>query len=52
MSVDRIFAMVREGRATPKQGAMLLQLRRELAWRRLPWWDRALRITWRVLFEW
>lgn len=34
--------LVRSGRITPADGARLLELRRELAWRRRPWWERAL----------
>lgn len=35
-----IIELVHSGRITAADGAFLLELRRELAWRRLPWWDR------------
>lgn len=43
MSVDRIHDLVRDGRITPTQGADLMMLRRQIAWHRLPWWERLLR---------
>lgn len=50
MSVHVVHDMVRTGRITPAQGAMLLQLRREIAWARQPWWVRALRVLGRMVF--
>ncbi len=49
MSVHLIHDLVRTGRATPAQGALLLQLRAELQWARLPWWRKALAIVGRVI---
>lgn len=47
-----IHDLVREGRITPADGALLLELRRELAWRRKPRWERALTVFWRMLWDW
>src|SRR5689334_8420354 len=39
--------LVISGRITPEQGAWLYELRHEIAWRRKPWWERALlRLLW------
>lgn len=38
---SRIRDMVRSGRITPEQDAWLLQFRREILWRRKPWWKKA-----------
>lgn len=46
-----IHDMARQGRITASQAAWLLELRRELAWRRRPWWDKTLTIMFRMLFE-
>lgn len=51
MSVSAIHDLVRSGRATPEQGAMLIELRQRLAWRRLPWWRKALTIAARAVFS-
>lgn len=40
----KIRELVHSGRITAADGAQLLELRRMLAWRRRPWWDRL--ITW------
>ena len=40
MSASAILNAVRSGRMTAERGAMLLELRRELAWRRQPLWFR------------
>lgn len=45
---SRIRDLVRSGRITPEQGAWLLQLRDEIAWRRKPWWAKALIVIVRV----
>lgn len=42
---------VRCGRITPEQGSWLLELRRELAWRRRPRWQRALILLVRAVFS-
>lgn len=47
-----IHSMVRDGRITPEQGALLLEYRRLLAWKRRPWWERAAIVAWRAVFEW
>lgn len=47
-----IHDMVRDGRITPREAALLLEFRRMLAWRRLPWWERAAIVAWRVVSEW
>jgi len=36
----KIRELVHSGRITAADGAQLLDLRRLLAWRRRPWWDR------------
>jgi hypothetical protein len=46
MSIDRIHDLVRSSRITPSDGALLLELRRVIAWRRLPWWKRLLHALW------
>lgn len=43
-AVQRVHDLVREGRISAHDGAMLLELRRQIAWRRLPWWVRWLDI--------
>lgn len=48
MSAPRILDLTRTGRISPETGALLLELRRRIAWRRRPWWERAV-IT---LLEW
>jgi hypothetical protein len=48
--VQRVHDHVREGRITPAQGAMLLELREELRLRRRPWWRRALSFLWKALW--
>ena len=40
MSASLIHDYVRNGRMTAYQGAVLLELRRELAWKREPLWFR------------
>jgi hypothetical protein len=47
--VSVILDLARRGRITPVQGATLLELRRELAWRRQPLWYRALVALFRAL---
>jgi hypothetical protein len=37
-----ILDLTRSGRITPSDGAALLEMRRLLAWRQLPWWERLL----------
>ncbi len=37
------------GRITAEQAVLLMQLRRELAWARLRWWQKLGRAVWRVL---
>jgi hypothetical protein len=44
-----IHDLVRQGRITPAQGALLLQLRAEIAYARKPWWERWLRFVGRFL---
>lgn len=39
-SFGSIQDLVRHGYITPAQGADLYEVRRLLAWRRRPWWDR------------
>jgi hypothetical protein len=51
-SVSEIHDLVRAGRITPDQGAMLLELRQRLLWVRRPWWERAMIIVWRMLWSW
>lgn len=47
MTRQSVSDLVRTGHITPEQGAWLLELRREIAWRRSPWWQRALlRLLW------
>ena len=50
--VSLVHQLVREGRVTPDQGAMLLEFRRQIAWSRLPWWQRAGLVLWRAVFTW
>jgi hypothetical protein len=50
MSTSRILDLCRTGRITPAQVAMLMQLRRELAWRPRPWWERACVVLWRAMW--
>lgn len=45
-----IHDLVLSGRITPAQGAMLLQLRAELAYARKAWWERAASFVGRVVF--
>lgn len=40
MSYSRIVELVITGRITPAQGAILLEMRREIQRRRRPWWLR------------
>lgn len=42
--------LVRSGRCTPEQGAMLLEMRRLVAWKRRPWWSRAIEVMARAVF--
>jgi hypothetical protein len=42
--------LVRSGRITPADGALLLQLRAEIEYARKPRWERALRFIARVVF--
>jgi hypothetical protein len=50
-AVWRIHDLVRDGRISAHDGAMLLELRRLIAWRRLPWWKRWLHILVVAVFE-
>lgn len=50
--VTMIYDLVRDGRATPRQGALLLELRRLLQWKRKPWWNKAVVLMARIVFEW
>lgn len=47
-----IHSMVRDGRITPREAALLLEYRRLLAWKRRPWWERAAIVAWRAASEW
>ena len=49
-AISLIHNLVREGRATPEQGSMLIELRQRLLWKRRPWWQRALIILGRAVF--
>jgi hypothetical protein len=51
VSVSLIDDMVSSGRITPADGARLLELRRLVAWRRKPWWQRWAIIAWRAVFS-
>jgi len=50
MSVSRIMDLVREGKITTAQGALLMELRRRIAWSRRPLWYRAGAVMLRALF--
>ena len=43
--------LVRRGRITPHDAAMLLELRRMLAWGRRPWRSKLGAVVWRMVFE-
>lgn len=45
-----IYDLVRSGRITPAEGALLMQLRAEIEYARKPRWERALRFLWRMVF--
>lgn len=45
-----IYDLVSSGRITPEDGARLIEFRRRLAYARKPWWERAVRFAWRVVF--
>ncbi len=45
-----IHDLVCSGRITPEQGAWLYELRRRLAWQRLPWWERLMTVLITLLF--
>ncbi len=51
-AVQRIHDLVREGRMSPATGAYLLELRRELRWRRRPWYAKAWSFLGRMLGLW
>jgi hypothetical protein len=48
-AISLIHDLVRTGRATPEQGAMLIELRQRLLWKRRPWWQRLLIVAGRVV---
>lgn len=50
MSVSLIHDLVRSGRMTPADGALLIEFRRELAHRRRPWWVKAVEVLARAVF--
>lgn len=50
-SVLDIHDLVRTGRCTPEDGALLLYLRERLQWARKPWWEKALIVLAKVVFE-
>jgi hypothetical protein len=47
MSVAHVQQLVSSGRVTPAEGALLLELRYEIAWRRKPWWHRLIIVLFR-----
>lgn len=51
MSVHLIHDLVRTGQATPEQGALLLQLRRDIERARRPWWHKAAVFIGRMLLD-
>lgn len=42
--------LVCSGRITAEQGARLLELRRLIAWKRMPWWERTLIVLCKAVF--
>ena len=52
MTVSRILDLTRTGRLSPEDGAMLFELRRMIAWRRRPWWQRWLTVAAHFLVDW
>lgn len=51
-SVSEIHDACRLGKITAEQGAMLLELRQRIAWRRRPWWQRWAIVLWRAIWSW
>lgn len=49
-SHQSIHDLVRTGRLTAEQGALLMEIRVRLAYARKPWWERAVRMLGRVVF--
>ena len=51
-AVQRIHDAVRVGNLTPEQGAYLLDVWRQIQWKRRPWWERAAITIWRMIWSW
>jgi len=50
LSASRIHDLTRTGRISPETGARLLELRQRIAWRRRPWFERAMIVAARIVF--
>lgn len=49
-SHQSIHDLVRTGRLTAEQGALLMEIRVRLAYARKPWWERVGRFLWKVIW--
>lgn len=49
---SEIHDLVRLGRITPEHGAIILELRQRILWRRKPWYVRWGAILWRAIWSW
>lgn len=50
-TIMTVMDLLSSGRITPQDAMLLLELRRRLAWARLPWWHKALVVVGRILFD-